>query len=297
MSSQSKPEIDLSQVAAHSPLGPASWGCVVQAAMVSRLVAWRRLTLTSLMLAIAWGTPLADAFAQEWVDSRQFGPFACYAEFPLAEYDSLFQELASTQRELLQRLRLPPVRERIVIHLFASQGSYRRYMKQHLPDVPFRRALFYKASGPGMVFAYRSSELEVDVRHECTHALLHASLPMVPLWLDEGLAEYFEVPAAERVLENPHHGAFKWNLRLGMVPELKRLEDKSKLEDMGRSEYRYSWAWAHYLLNGPQPARDVLLRYIADVRSHSPPGRMSERLSAIYADPEGAMVEHFKRLK
>ncbi|GIT30210.1 MAG: hypothetical protein Ct9H300mP1_22560 [Planctomycetaceae bacterium] len=32
-----------------------------------------------------------------------------------------------------------------------------------------------------------------DLRHEFTHGVLHSSLKRVPLWLDEGLAEYFEV--------------------------------------------------------------------------------------------------------
>ena len=31
--------------------------------------------------------------------------------------------------------------------------------------------------------SYRGKDFETDVRHECTHALLNASLPMVPLWL------------------------------------------------------------------------------------------------------------------
>ena len=54
-----------------------------------------------------------------------------------------------------------------------------------------------KGRGPGKVFAYKSKALPVDVRHEGTHGLLHAALPMVPLWLDEGLAEYFEVPGRQ----------------------------------------------------------------------------------------------------
>lgn len=239
----------------------------------------------------------SHAAGSEWADTRAFGPFVCYSDFSLRDHEALFNELAQTQAELLHRLRLPPVEERIAVFLFADQGSYRRYLKEKFPDVPYRRALFYKGSGPGVVLVYKSDELEIDVRHECTHALLHASLPMVPLWLDEGLAEYFEVPAPDRVNANPHHSAIKWNMRLLMVPELKRLEAKHSLSDMGRSEYRYAWAWVHFLLHGPQPARDVLVRYIADVHAHSPPGRMSDRLSAVYDDPEGALVEHFKAFK
>ena len=77
----------------------------------------------------------------------------------------------------------------------SGKATYQAYMKQYFPKVPYRRALFIKARGPGMVFACQGTDFEIDVRHESTHALLHAWLPSVPLWLDEGLAEYFEVAA------------------------------------------------------------------------------------------------------
>ncbi|REJ93659.1 MAG: hypothetical protein DWQ35_09920 [Planctomycetota bacterium] len=235
--------------------------------------------------------------AQGWRDHRVVGPFVCQADFPLVEYDHVFSELGQIQQELTARLGLPPAQEPIAIYLFETERRYRDYLRQQFPDVPYRRALFYKDQGPGVVLAYRSSQLEVDLRHECTHALLHASLPMVPLWLDEGLAEYFEVPAAERASENPHHSAIKWNMRFGMVPELKRLESWQRLDEMGRSEYRYAWAWAHFLLHGPPQARQTLQAYFADVAAHAPPGQVSDRLARVYADPEGALVEHFKRFR
>ena len=40
--------------------------------------------------------------------------------------------------------------------------------------------------------------LRTDLRHELTHALLHGVLKDVPLWLDEGLAGFFELPPDAR---------------------------------------------------------------------------------------------------
>ena len=82
-------------------------------------------------------------------------------------------------------------------------------MNQWYPRVPYRRALFVKSGSRGRVFAYEHEDLAVDVRHESTHALLHASLPMVPLWLDEGLAEYFEVAESQRAFDHPHSTALE----------------------------------------------------------------------------------------
>lgn len=120
---------------------------------------------------------------------------------------------------------------------------------------------------------------------------------MVPLWLDEGLAEYFEVPAAELAKKNPHHSAIKWNMRLGMVPQIKKLEAKHRIEDMGRGEYRYAWSWVHFMLHGPPQARSTLVQYLADIGAGKPPGQLSERLAEHFTEVEEDLVAHIKSFK
>jgi hypothetical protein len=163
--------------------------------------------------------------------------------------------------------------------------------------VPERRALYVKGNGPGKVFVYRHAETEIDVRHEGTHALLHAALPMVPLWLDEGLAEYFEVPPGERAYDNPHRAALGWNLRLGSVAGLKRLEAKRDLAEMSAADYRHAWAWVHFMLHGPPAARRELMAYLADIQARTPPGELSQRLERRVGEPDQRLVQHFKSWK
>src|SRR6056297_815659 len=105
-------------------------------------------------------------------------------------------------------------------------------MQRYFPDVPSRQALFIKRRGPGMVFAYRGHEFEVDLRHETTHAVLHSLLPMVPLWLDEGLSEYFEVPAVQRASGHPHLRAIRNQVRWQRVANIRRLESCYELSAM-----------------------------------------------------------------
>jgi len=197
-----------------------------------------------------------DCAAQDWVDGKVAGPFVCRAEFSLAGSENLLRELIQIQVDVIRYLGLPAANEQIEVYLFRDKRSYSGYIEKHLPKVPYRRALFIKGQGPGRVYAYQSRELAVDLRHECTHALLHAVLPVVPLWLDEGLAEYFEVPADQRAFGNPHLAPLRWNLRLGAKPKLTDLESKGGLSEMGGTEYRYAWAWVHFMLHGPpEPTR------------------------------------------
>ena len=156
-----------------------------------------------------------------------------------------------------------------------------------------------------MVFAYRSNEFEVDVRHESTHALLHADLAVVPLWLDEGLAEYFEAPYQERAFNHPHLSQMKWQVSkvnltariTSAAPSLERLEELRDLKQMGAAEYRQSWAWVHFMLHGSPEAQEELMRYLTDIRAQTPPGKLSSRLRARIPNLEQKFADHLRQWK
>jgi hypothetical protein len=249
--------------------------------------------LCMLVLSLALCAPSARAESR-WPDERQAGPFLCHADFSLAGQESLLEEMALLQQDLTTTLGARESRESVHVFLFQTRTTYQGYMQQHFPRVPDRRALFIKARGPGMVFAWRGSDFEIDVRHESTHALLHAWLPSVPLWLDEGLAEYFEVARDQRVKHNPHLATVKAALSIGQQPRLEELESLSDLDEMGRAEYRDAWAWVHFMLHGPPEAREELLRYLSDLESGIDPGPLSTRLRRRIPDIHRQVIEHFR---
>ncbi len=229
-----------------------------------------------------------------WADARITGPFTCQADFSLAGLEGVLDSLASLQNDLVQLLGVAPAKEPIEIYLFHDKATYSAYMKRYLPGVPERKALYVKNQGPGRVFAFWSRDVEVDLRHECTHALLHASLPLVPLWLDEGLAQFFEVSAAQRAQGHPQLDGVRRNVRRREVPKLQTLENKVEVAQMGRTEYRDSWAWVHFMLLGPPAAREELKAYLADIQHNTPPGRMSTRLANRLPQLDTLYVGHFR---
>lgn len=229
-----------------------------------------------------------------WPDERQAGQFLCHADFPLASHKPLLEELTQLQQDLHGKLGSPPPREKMHFFLFRAKDTYQSYMKEYFPKVPYRRALFIKARGPGMVFAYQGADFEIDVRHECTHALLHSWLPQVPLWLDEGLAEYFEAPRDKRVRQNPHHAVVQVAVAGAQLPRLEELETLDALDEMGRDEYRDAWAWVHFMLHGPREAQEELQRYLLDLYQGNDTGRLSQRLRRRIPDLNRKMAEHFR---
>jgi len=233
--------------------------------------------------------------ARAWPDERASGPFVIHSQFSLAQYGKLLKEIVELRDDIHATLRIKPSNQVVHVYLFRDRKSYQKYLKRYFPETPNRRAIFIKGQGPGMVFAYRSNNLATDLRHECTHAVLHASLPMIPLWLDEGLAEYFEMPADRRARMHTHLNRIRWNALWRWTPELERLEAIASLDKMQANDYRDAWAWTHFLLHGPLEARDELLKFLADIAARTPPGKMSARLSRRLGAPQAQLLEHFRK--
>jgi hypothetical protein len=251
-------------------------------------------TILSIALFWLWGM-INYASAAEWPDVRVYGPFVCRADFNLEPQHRLLSELGDLQTELVQTLQISTSKEAIQVYLFHDEETYRRYLKQIYPNLPFRRALFIKENGVERVFAYQSSQFEADLRHECTHALLHAALPVVPLWLDEGLATYFEIPAQNRLNQAPYFSDVLWNARFGSVPSIDNLEKIAEVAALGKNEYRDSWAWIHFMCQGPETAHQELISYLQDLASQKPTKPLSERLDRRIPDLSAEFKASIKR--
>lgn len=203
-------------------------------------------------------------------------------------------ELADLQQDLVKLLGAAQSQETVHLFLFQEKATYQAYLERHFPKVPYRRALFIKARGPGMVFAWRGEDFEVDVRHECTHALLHAWLKSVPLWLDEGLAEYFEVPHEDRAGRHPHLAAVRALVASGELPRLEALAELAEISEMGREEYRDAWAWVHFALHGPRASQDEFQRHLADLAAGADSEALGIRLRRRLPDLNRLVAAHFR---
>lgn len=233
------------------------------------------------------------------VPPLRVGPFVFYADTPLPADDPVFRDLETLPDQIQRELRLPVGTTFVQVYLFPDQERYESFMRGRFPQLPPRRAYFVTdPRRPGgsdelQVYTYMGDHLRVDLRHELTHGLLHGVLKGVPLWLDEGLAGFFEQPQSLDGVNFDHVEKLRHS---PAGPDLGRLEKALDVSQMERPEYRESWAWVHYCLRGDPAARGVLLEYLQALRESAEPGPLLPRLKRVVAEPERAVARHVARL-
>lgn len=212
--------------------------------------------------------------------------FQVHTDAPLDADDPLMAELNDLRSQVRRTLELPEQRRPVVVYLFEDEGRYGQYMAAAYPDLPRRRAFFIGTPGELSVYAYLGDQVREDLRHEYTHGLLHSALSTVPLWLDEGLAEYFEVSRAQpNRINTAHARGLAQMIESGWQPNLRRLEQLEDVSEMHRADYQEAWAWIHYLLHESDDTRQLLMDYLADLAANSSPGSFSTRIEAEIPQP------------
>ncbi len=136
-----------------------------------------------------------------------------------------------------------------------------------------------------------------DLRHEVTHGYLHSMVSNLPLWLDEGLAEYSEVPRGRHGLNAEHLVKIGEEIRMNRwAPDLVRLESLDPAGDLTQAQYAESWAWVHFLLETRPERAAALCEYLAELRGKAAAEPLSAKLGRLDADPGQALIAHLRGL-
>lgn len=228
-------------------------------------------------------TTRSQTFSSERPQSHTWATdhFIVHSDDPLLPGDPLIQALQDVRNQLVSLLQLPAQRDLVHVYLFSDEASYRWYMQSTWRDLPPRRAYFVGTTRELAVYSFRGQHAAEDLRHEFSHGLLHASLQSVPLWLDEGLAEYFEISSsADTQLSPPHLQELTEARADGWNPGLYRLEQITDFRTLSQRDYAESWAWVHFLLHSTPESRQVLLDYLQTLATTRTPGKLLNKLEA-----------------
>ncbi len=224
-------------------------------------------------------------------------PLVVYSDFPVEAHHRLLDELLARRADVSRVLQLPYSDERVYIYLFENTDRFTRFMRLYHPEMPARRAFFLETDTRLLVYAQWGDRVAEDLRHEVTHAYLHAVVPNIPLWVDEGLAEYFEVPRGYGGLNRENLGTVLARMEEGAwSPDLEQLERLGPNDEMSHEQYAESWAWVHFLLHGGTGGDQLLRDYLAELRRNAAAEPLSRRLTPGIPSPNQALNGHIRHL-
>ena len=225
--------------------------------------------------------------------SVQSDRFTLLSDVPLRKDHWLIVDLEGLEREIVGGLALPEPTREVVVHVFASRREYESFIATTYPQLPNRRAYFVGTPKKLAVYTFWGDRIQEDLRHEFTHGILHSSLKHVPLWLDEGLAEYYEVVGPKPGGINTEYAdRLAAAVANGWRPELARLEQLEHVADMQRVDYEQAWAWVHFLLHGHPRGPEVLRGYLGELGRRRYVGSLGSRIREAIPDADERLVAY-----
>ncbi|MBN4059843.1 DUF4124 domain-containing protein, partial [bacterium AH-315-I11] len=188
------------------------------------------------------------------------------------------QSQANSMYEILAGMvgeeRLKQVDLNVVI--FPDWSSYLEYATAIGGETMVNSGGFYtNASNEAVTYIYEDDEQTLAVsRHEATHVILNGMLAAGPLWLHEGMAEYFELLSIRQQYTQIRPNA-EWldlarsSLANGYPASLVDYLDAPPEEWRGKAQamnYALGWSLVYFLLdsNDGQRALSALLQKLAD---------------------------------
>lgn len=226
----------------------------------------------------------------------QRGLLVIHADFPLPADNLLINELVAERQLIADRLGVPAADKQIHVYLYAEQAAYRAVVSALFPGFAERRAVFVDNPDQLAVYAHWSDRVAEDLRHEVAHGYLHAAVPNLPPWLDEGLAEYFEVGPQRAGLNSAHVDYLRKRLAANdWRPDLPRIE-RLTAAGMAQADYAEAWLWVHWMLSAPLDRSSPLTPYLVDLSAGGQPGPLSSTLTPNGPAAAAELIEHLRRL-
>lgn len=235
--------------------------------------------------------------ASQWATQFEYGQYHVYSQVPTRNISNAIKNLKTLRQSLKENLKIELSDQPIELHIFSSQKKYRQYVGPRVPDAINRPAVFVKGPDALWVYVVYRRGWEIDLRHEMTHAHLHGSLPYLPIWFDEGLAKYFELPISQKGFNKTLHQNLAWKLRFQQGIRTAELEKLNNFVEVRPEHYRDSWAWVYYCLHSSQQTRQFLQNYLQKIQAEEVPGSFFTNLHQFSPGSEKQAARFFRNLK
>ncbi len=270
-------------------------GAEILSRQTSPAVRWSLLIVAALtpVGCGTWHRPATLPHKLRW----EQGSLLVHSNFRIPRRHRLLEEIVALREVLSQRLGIPPSDETIDVYLFDDVQAFRRIVRERFPELADRRALFLKSDTQLQIIGQWGDQLAEDLRHEATHAYLHSVIRHVPLWLDEGLAEFFEI---EGSLDGFHERHIRWLVnqyqQRNWTPHLHRLELIHRPHDLSQTDYAEAWLWVHFLLHDSAETALVLRQSLDTLRTTGDSRGLVTGILERVPDAGGRVLDHLHNL-
>ena len=228
-----------------------------------------------LLGVLAWLPALRAGSRDGWVEVKS-PHFLAYTDAGEAEARKAlkgFEGIRSVFNQVFPGIRVDPPRPTIVI-VVENEAAMRRFLPNQFVGRDPKRPAGYFLSGPDRNYAVL--RLDVDhqagqpyfvVFHEYTHSIIHLNFTSLPLWLNEGIADFYgatEIKSDRVFLGRVPVGSLA-RLRSSVLLPFETLlavtHDSPHYQEGQKTGifYSQSWAFVHYLFMDEQARKKGLL--------------------------------------
>jgi tetratricopeptide (TPR) repeat protein len=244
----------------------------------SALAAGIRLGLATLVLA---GAAMQPASAATWTRLRSQN-FLFIGDAPEGAIHRVARSLEQFRNVMALALPGAPNGSPVppVVILFSSDRAFTPF-KPRYKGRPMENVGGYMHLSDDVTYIAMSVERSRrGVFHEYTHFLIANTIGVVPPWLNEGLAEFYQMyqdDGGRAAIIRPSFGHLRLLQRTPLMPlsELLAVDQDSPHYNEGDRRgifYAQSWALVHYLAVGSASRAGQLSDYIDRVERGTPPG-------------------------
>lgn len=257
---------------------PARTGAIRQRRQRAKIVGHSILAILAFVTLAVSTTHAGETFPVQF----QYKNFRVQSQEATEKILPAVQALPALQGSIAHTLDLEIDETVIDVRIFSSGYEYRKYIRPRVPNAASRPALFVKGPDRLYVYVVYGNGWETNLRHEVTHATLHSALPYLAIWIDEGLAKYFEVPKEKRGYHEGLLNNLRWRLRFGNDIRTKELEEINDLTEMDPEHYRDSWAWVYFCLHAHRDSRKLFQEYLREIQDEQVVDSLFERLHRLF---------------
>ncbi len=183
-----------------------------------------------------------------------------HAYLPAFATDRIKRDVNTVYRVMVSDWALKHVQPiQLNLKLFDSKAIFNRYKEKVAPSLGTAGGFYIPRLQEASVLTYRNKDRMYSVtRHEATHAINHHAYGVMPTWLNEGLAEYFEGLNFQYASHATNSPSKTHMHRLRQAP-LPLLADYFQLdrrvwyaEESKSLNYAIAWSLVYFFLSNPE---------------------------------------------